>query len=332
MRTFSRVPTRVSAAVVLGMTILAAGTPVAGAAPVVQPLGAFGERAQVAARGSTTALALQDPSRQFATLLFSVDGIPVPAPGAGRLPIWARPSIGTDASGSRVVIYPRCTTAEVSSCDLYRYDPASATERPVAGVNRSGVGEVDGAMDRGAVAFNRWTDGTTSPASGFAAQTTRLYYKSHSHQPRLISKRGGRQLALQGTWIAQVRDTRKQEDSEIGQSCGVLTVELVRLSGKRRTVRKSPCGESGQSPVNPMFAGGFLVWAATWTDRPGQLFRYRIAERSFRQVRLPKQLDTFAASSVRGGVGYRCVEPGECTADRVTGMSFASAEDRSPPN
>lgn len=317
---------------VLGMGFLAAGAPAVGAAPVVQPLGTYGEQAHVAARGSSTALAILDPSRQFATLLFSADGIPVPAPGAGQLPIWAQPSIGTDASGSRVVIYPRCATTDVSSCDLYRYDPASATERPVAGVNRSGVGEVDGAMDRGAVAFNRWTDATTSPAMSFPAQTTRLYYQSHSHRPRLISKRGGRQLALQGMWIAQVRDTAKETDPEIGSSCGIFSVELVRLSGKRRTVRKSLCGESGQAPRNPAFAGAFLVWAATWNDRPGQLFRYRIAERSFRQVRLPNQFDTFAAASVRGGVGFRCVEPGVCTADRVTGMSFASAEDRSPPN
>lgn len=254
------------------------------------------EAPQLAANGRTVAVAAITGSS--ARLLLGAGGVPQPAPGAGPLPAWAQPSLGTNAAGRSVVVYPRCSDpAKVASCDLYGYELAAERERKLPGVNARGVGEVDGVMTRGAVAFNRWQEGTALPRRRLADETTRLLYRPAGGPTRLVTRRGGRQLALRGRWIAQVRNLVPFSAGE----CGRPAVELISIGGQRRTARAGICGEQGRVPSWPRFAGADLIWAESWGDEPGHLYRYEHRARRLLRARASVAFSTLALSSADAG-------------------------------
>ncbi len=254
------------------------------------------EAPQLAASGSIVAVA--EVTGTSAQLLLGSGGIPQPVTGTGPLPAWAQPSLGTNASGRAVVVYPRCgDPADVASCDLYSYELAAKRERQLPGLNARGAGEVDGAMTRGAVAFNRWQGGTALPRRRLADETTRLMYRPVGGPTRLVTRRGGRQLALRGRWIAQVRNLVPFSAGE----CGRPAVELISLGGQRRIARAGICGEQGRVPSWPRFAGADLVWAESWGDEPGHVYRYGQRARRLFRARTSVAFSTLALSSADAG-------------------------------
>lgn len=284
------------------------------AAPVTRTIATYADGAQIAARGSMVVVARRNAAGQDATLLTSTGGAPVPAPGAGVLPVWAQPSVGTDRDGRRVVVYPRCSTSQISSCDLYSYTTSTGRERRIAGVNRATVGEVDGSMERGAVAFNRWTS-TSVPSTVDtlpASERTRLFHKAPGGVAQLVTERGGRQLALRDRWIAQVRDTDPS-----ATECGRPTVEVVSVGGQRRTARASGCGLIARLPSLPTFVEGDLRWGESWSEPPSRLQRFRLSDGRLRHTEVPTvPFRVFAHTSTSRGyalaVRYRpeAVPPG----------------------
>ncbi|MDQ8045552.1 MAG: hypothetical protein REI11_13185 [Patulibacter sp.] len=297
-------------------------------------LATYPHGAQLAAGHGVLAVAAHTADDRAATLLVgSGTDAPVPAPGAGTLPRWAIPHVGTDTHGAPVVTYPRCGSSAVASCDLYAWNVDTHVEQRVAAAARGGVGEIEGAFDGGALVFSRWT-GKGKPVTFIDHQQvfapTTLFYRPAHGSVRRLAAPGGEQLALRGRWIAQVRDTTTPENDGL---CGVSTVELVSVSGKTvRPMRTTGCGLNGQSSAGPSFIGGGLMFALVENDAgDGIVLRRGLAATArAQQARTPDVLIGFAPSSPTAG--YALVERYPADADdpvydlqRVTGLASAAA-------
>jgi hypothetical protein len=276
----------------------------AGAAPTATVLATYAHGGQLSAQGGVLAIAAIADDNASSTLMVSTDGTaPVTAAGAGALPRWALPHLGTDAAGRVIVTYPRCSAQAVSSCDLYTWDLASRTERRLSTLSKTGVGETEGVFSHGAVAFNRWIGKATPGAlvDGHQAyEQTTLFFKPSGGATRQISTHGGRQLALRGSWIAQVRDTETADDGGI---CGVSSTELVSITGKRvKTLHRLTCGENGQETAGPSFVGDSLYFAAAANLLgDGVVYRYRVGGATIVQRRTRHALCGFASTGARTG-------------------------------
>lgn len=185
---------------------------------------------------------------------------------------WAYPHVGTNRQGHIVVIYPRCSSAAARDCDLWAYDVDRGKATALAGVNSAGVGETEGAMASGSVAFTRWT-AMAEPTRGGGDATTRLMYKPARGGARLVTRKGGQQIALSGNQIAQVRDV-----APTSIECGQPSVELLTTAGLRRTVRRYRCGADGHTPLGLGFVRGRLLWAMHGGDQ-GHYAQYVLATR-----------------------------------------------------
>lgn len=257
-----------------GLTLAAALAlaPPAAATPTVTPLATFPATGKLTAAGDVVALTQRDAAGGAALLVGVAGAAPTLVTAAGTLPAWAQPHLGTNSAGAAVVIYPRCATAAVSSCDLHSYEVrARRTRRLGGGVRTTTVGETEGVMARGALAFTRWL-AASPPTLGAGAVRTRLMYRPVGGPVREVTTRGGQQLALWGDWIAQVRDT----DPSRGE-CGQPTVELVSTRGRRRTVRSYGCGIENFGPLGLRFHRGHLLWARWSIGSGGHYARYTVA-------------------------------------------------------
>lgn len=258
--------------------------------------------AQLSARRNVVAIAQVGRNPRHATLLIGRGNkVPVRAARVGRLPIWAQPHVGTDAKGRPVVTYPRCRSSRVASCDLFRYDVRSRTEAPMGSISRAGVGEVEAVMDRGSVAFSRWTGTAVPRAMGQeieVSEPTRLFYRRVGERPRRLADSGGRMLALRGPWIAQIRDTTGRSAQAIPRSgngdCGNSTVELISTDGEpRKVVWVKSCDGNGAPLTGPAFIDRTLVFGEAPATDPG-------ADR--RTLILRYGLDTGSTTSAPGGM------------------------------
>ncbi len=158
------------------------------------------------------------------------------------VPAWAQPHLGTDAAGRAVAIYPRCAGTARSSCDLYAWDVAANTERPLTEANRRDAGELEGTMAGGALA---WTVAPADEAATAAdtpdAERT-LMYRPAGGAPKLASNVGGRRLALRSGQIAQTVLASDQETSRV-ELIDVRAAHAARSFGSR--VEPAPAGRSG---------------------------------------------------------------------------------------
>ncbi len=241
-------PTAVGLAI--GAAVLASP---AAAAPVFTTVAPLPSNGHLSARGDVVVMT-QTAGTQTTLLAGRGGAVPTPIVGTGPLPTWARPHVGTNRSGHVVAVYPRCSGPLVATCDLYVYDFATLKETALAGVSRPNAGEVEGDMDRGAMAFSRWR--LKAEPTGSGDEATTLLYKPASGAARVVSKtKGGQQLALRGQQIGQIRDINPS-----AASCGTPSVELLSTSGSRRLIRQSHCGEEGNHPTGLDFVGSRLHW------------------------------------------------------------------------
>ncbi len=255
-RTLRPVVAAITAGLAAGFTV-----PAASAAPAAKPatLAKLDVRGQISARGSV--VALTQVHGNAATLWVGSGGkLPAPVNIATAVPAWGQPRIGTDAGRRPVVVYPSCTDrAIVATCDLRVYDIAAGTDAEVPGINLPGVGETEGSMDRGAIAFTRWSsplDPSALAEGGYGSAATTLAYRPFGEPVQVLTTSGGQQLNLNRGRIVQVRDT----DPGFG-ICGRPAVEIVRVDGHaRKTLGAHGCGMSGQTIVAPTFIDDTVVW------------------------------------------------------------------------
>ena len=260
-----RIQRRAVAFLVGSATLVAA--PATLAAPSVSPITQFPKRGPIAARNTVVAVTQLDGDS--ATMLVGKGGnIPIARAAIKSLPAWGQPHIGTDANRKPVVIYPHCTDdTDVKTCDLRVYDVLSGQDAAVTGVNKPGIGETEGSMDRGAVAFTRWTakwqpNIATETAGGGLGSRTTLAYRAVGKTARVLTTEGGEQITLDRGRVVQVRDT------EVGYGiCGYPTVEIVRTDGgKRRTLKSHGCGLNSQTILSPVFVGAYVMWGVRTID------------------------------------------------------------------
>jgi hypothetical protein len=328
-----RLLTPLAAAAAVAAALPLAAQPAA-AKPTATVVATYAHGGQLSAQGKLLAVAAISDDNASATLMVSTDGTaPVAAEGAGVLPRWALPHVGSDAAGHAVITYPRCSSKAIASCDLYAWDVASRTEQRLSGVSKAGTGETEGVFSRGALAFNRWIGKATPGAlvDGHQAyEPTRLFFKPKGGAIRTLSAPGGRQLALSGGWIAQVRDTTKEEDGGI---CGVSSAELVSTSGNTvKTIRRLTCGLNGQETAGPSFVGDSLYFAsATNTEGTGVVYRHRLGGTTTLQGRTRHALSGFAATGSTSGYALHQRYPADADEpvydlERVGGLEITSTK------
>lgn len=201
------------------------------------------------------------------TLYVGHAGAIEPAKGVGKLPSWAQPHLGTAGGNVTTVIYPRCTSKALTSCDLYRYDVLTKVEHPLKAVNTKG-GELEGAIDYGSLAFSRYNP--KEPKSATGQRSTYVALRG-SKGPRLLARHGGRDLAIWAHHVLQVRDT----DPSYG-ICGYLTLEtIVATTGAVSDVDHTGCGLDEQDITAPAFVdGGDIVWLFRSVPKDELLLRH----------------------------------------------------------
>jgi hypothetical protein len=303
--------TRRAVAAVVLVSASAFALPAAAPATTVTPLP--WSLGQPSASGTTTVVGVLPTDHRIG---LSTAGAPA-APVDHLDPVvkGAAPHLGTDASGHRLLVYPRCRGARLASgCDLYEARLDGTGERKVPGVNTAAGNELVGVMDRGDVAFLRSAKGVGDPG---------LYLRRRGGRAVRVTAAGGTELALRGRWIAQVRDA----DPTVG-ACGLPTVELRSFGGKVRTVQTRRCGLSGQSLTGVGFVGGLLEFLSYDAVGSGAttVFRTAPAARTLSRADGPRYARGFAATGLATGIATLAdasdPSSGRTTLGAVRGLSF----------
>lgn len=314
-------PTAVAVSVLVGVATTYLGATSVVAAPATTPIMALGDVAAVSARGDVIAVTQHDVS---SARLFVGVGVAAPSlvPEVGSLPRWAHPHVGTDSQGRTVVVYPRCSDASVSSCDLWQYRVDRRTAVRLSGVNSATKGETEGAMDHGALAYTRWT-AETAPPLGNGVTPTTLMYKPAGRSTRVVTKRGGQQLALSGDLIAQAR----LRNPNYGE-CGTRAVETITTTGHRHTVRTYICGLDGHTPLGLAFVDGRLLWAMHGFDQ-GHYAQYVVATgKTYYENVSTEWLYGYAPVRTDGGPiveGYAPALPQDWQLGQIAGLTYPRA-------
>lgn len=196
-----------------------------------------------------------------------LDDRPTKLPYAG-VPVWAQPHLGTAANGHRVAVYPRCASDAVASCDLYAWDLDASAERPLTEINGASTGELEGTMQRGAIAWTVAPTGATGGATAGPKPQRTLMYRPARGATKKVSARGGEQLAFRGAQIAQVVPGADEESAR---------VELVRVkTGRRAALVTYSFGAAGHWAVGLRFFGADLRFALASQDS-AKLYRVPLA-------------------------------------------------------
>lgn len=176
------------------------------------------------------------------------------------LPEWGQPHVGTSELGTTVIVYPSCAApTSVRSCNLRLFDVTFGTDTPLAGAaSARGKGEIEGDMDRGALAFVRWTASGADPGTlalgGTADAATQLYYQPFGKAARRLAPVGGQQIDLDRGRVAQVLDT------DPSAACDAPAVQVVGVRQTVRVLTQRPCDGAGAQLLAPTFFGRQVVW------------------------------------------------------------------------
>lgn len=194
------------------------------------------------------------------------NGLPKPIE-TKPLPEWAQPHVGTSELGTTVIVYPSCAVpTSVRSCNLRVFDVTFGTDEALSGAaSARGTGEIEGDMDRGALAIVRWTapdaDPDTLALGGSSDASTTLLYQPFNLPPVRLAARGGQQIDLDRGRIAQVRDT----DPTVECNAPAVEVLSTASAGLRRLTQR-PCTPAGDVLLAPTFFERQVVWGLRQTS------------------------------------------------------------------
>ena len=147
---------------------------------------------------------------------------------APPMPWWSQPHVGTDRTGRTVIVFPSCAHG---NCDLQMLDPTSGAIESVPGGSRPGVNEVEGDLDRGALALI-----AARPGHPLSTQM-RLVYRPALGKPVTLNRRGGEKIELDRGRILTLRvDGDAPRDG-----CGTRVIDLTTTAGRTTTVARVAC-------------------------------------------------------------------------------------------
>jgi hypothetical protein len=235
--------------------------PVQGAfAAATTVIGTVPQRGQIAQHGGLVAVT-QLEGDGTATLAIGSRLAPPRAIETRRLPAWGQPHVGTSEIGSTVIVYPHChDVSRPSTCNLWAFDVTFGKDAALTGeAARRGTGEIEGDMDRGALAFTRWTAPKAKPGTlslgGKGDANTQLFIQPFGQPARPLSPPGGQQIDLDRGRVAQVRD----RDPAPGCDAPVLEVVTV-ATGKVATIAHHGCRHARHTYLAPTLFGTQVVW------------------------------------------------------------------------
>lgn len=259
--------------------------------------------------------------------------VPQPAPGAGRLPVWARIHVGSDRNWEPVVTYPRCRTTTLSSCDIYEWSTVTRRERLLTAASAPGRADLEAATDQGDVI--RVTSRSPSTVFGRdgileqALPTGTVTLKKRGERSYRLAASGGYGVTLAYGKIGLLVFTPSEP-------CGAVTAKLVN-SHTRRTMfqHRTFCDqEEGGEPVGVGIGGGQFMFGFTRTYEDASVYAHPVNTGPKRQrVRsLGRGAMDYEPVNSDGGFvveGFGCdgryegpAPRGRCHVDRVTGLAL----------
>jgi len=193
-----------------------------------------------------------------ATLLVGREGaVPQPVAAASSVPSFAQPHVGTDVHGHAVIVYPTCTAED---CDLKLLDPERGTVRSAHGANRASADEVEGDMDRGALAFSIVRGHRRPSITSIDQPKMDLAYRPTGGQARVLTRLGGSEIELDRGRALSVRHSYGEGSGD----CGISSLVLTTVSGRRSVIAQVACGMDGQHITGTGFIGKRRVaWGVT---------------------------------------------------------------------
>ncbi len=268
-----------------------------------QPRAIYEGPVQISVRDGYLAAVVSKPGATAGELRVSPDGAePVAAEGAGPVPTWARPHVGTDVSGRVVVTYPRCQDNEaVGTCDIYQWTAETGREIVLRGVSGGELAETEAVMDFGAVLVVREKRPVLS-ADDLQFDTpslTTLLIKPRGRPIRVVTRHGGRQIDLRGSRVADVF-TLPESSSEIcpDQAARALNIEGLTVASR---VVKCNTPDGFAYPSGPSVADNHLRFAVTVLGQPGTALDHDLATGRTRTAKLTLPVEWWTADGDRSG-------------------------------
>lgn len=246
----------------IGVCAAPAAAPAATAARTTTTvIGTLPARGQIAQAGGLVVVTQLTGEGTATMAIGGKNGMPRPI-HTRPLPEWGQPHVGTSELGTTVIVYPSCAApTSVRSCNLRVFDVTFGTDAPLEGAAATrGKGEIEGDMDRGALAFVRWTASGADPGTlalgGTADATTQLYYQPFGKPAQRLAPVGGQQIDLDRGRVAQVVDT------DPSAACDAPAVQVVSPRQTVRVLTRRPCDGTGAQLLAPTFFGRQVVWGS----------------------------------------------------------------------
>jgi hypothetical protein len=272
--------------IMMTLAALALAAPAAASAEVLAPY----DGQQVAQYAGVQAWSRQQGDR-FALMVRS-EGRVAPAPVAAQ-PVPFAVSLGTDAGGRRLAVYPRCARGSSRvRCRLVAYDLGARRERRLAGTHVAGASEEAVALDRGILTYARRSGDRSTILIGRPGPGRRARVVARLHNASVTG------MAITHRALAfsvVVGSTNAPDESRL----------YVKPAG--RPVRKVARGGFGEehrrTHISPSFAGDHLYWAFADHDvlaaPTGWVARCNLRTGRTSAATTPGYLDAVAADSAR---------------------------------
>lgn len=275
-----------------------------------QPRAIYDGPVQVSVRDGYLAAVVSKAGATAGELRVSPDGAePAPAEGAGPLPTWARPHVGTDVSGRVVVTYPRCQDNEaVGTCDIYQWTADTRREVVLRGVSGGELAETEAVMDFGAVLVVREKRPVLS-ADDLQFDTpplTTLLIKPRGRPIRVVTRHGGRQIDLRGSRVADVF-TLPKSSSAVCPDQAARALNLDGLTVASRVV-KCNTADGFAYPSAPSVADNHLRFAITTLSRPGTALDHDLSTGRTKAAKLTLPVEWWTADGERSGFALDTVD------------------------
>ncbi len=316
---------RARGSIAVGCAALALAGLASSAEAKTHTIASYAKAGTVASGGGYIALTQADTSGAQ-ILVGKIGEVPQVVGSLSGAPSWARLHFGTTAAGRVVLVWPTCSAGD---CDLHAYDPASGQDQALSGAASTDSYELEGDLDRGALAFSvRLKELPSIVSTDIPAQ--RLRYRAAGGAVRTLTDLGGSFIEMDRGRILSARSVLG--GAEGGGECGAAILELTRVNGTRQRVGRQGCGENFQMIAGAGFVSrGTVAWGvSTVGDDLVRITRLRGTHRE-KPVRVPGGFESYAPINASAAVVLRGTTrldlnpdpefaPPVYTLERVTGI------------